>query len=69
MKTRRIAFGLSLAALLLATGGNAAQGANNPRITVDETGNGTLIFPGISSTLPRRRPDPRPGPGGLRTPP
>jgi hypothetical protein len=64
MKMRSIPCGLSLAVFLLAIG-SQAQAQNNPLITVDERGNGSIAFPGsLPSTLPGVL-APDPGPGGL----
>jgi len=66
MRFRGILLGLAVAATLSATGGKAfAQAANNPTITVDENGNGSLVFPGgapfnVPGVLAAD-----PGPGGL----
>jgi hypothetical protein len=58
--------GLALAVVLFATCGTVhAQAVNNPIITVDEFGNGTIQFPGgPASPLPGVL-APDPGPGGL----
>jgi hypothetical protein len=66
MKIRSILAVLSLAASLLATGGKVhAQAANNPTISVDETGLGTIRFPGSPIFPLPGVLAPDPGPGGL----
>jgi hypothetical protein len=57
-------FGLMLASLLfVASGVSHAQGAN-PTITVDENGNGSLVFPGGGTFPTQGVLAPDPGPGG-----
>jgi hypothetical protein len=64
MKIRNILAVLSLAASLLATGGNVLA-ANIPTISVDETGPGTLRFPGGPNFALPGVLALDPGPGGL----
>jgi hypothetical protein len=63
MKSRSVVAGLALAWLLTASG--QVFGQNNPLISVDENGHGSLLFPGGTPipTVGVLAPDP--GPGGL----
>jgi hypothetical protein len=54
---------LALAAFGLAA--HPAQAQNNPLITLDELGSGSIIFPGAASTPLPGTLAPDPGPGGL----
>jgi hypothetical protein len=59
---KRSAAAILLGLLLLAGNG---FGDNNPLITVDENGNGTLLFPGVPAFTSTGVLAPDPGPGGL----
>jgi hypothetical protein len=50
---------------LLVVGGVGAAGLPNPLISVDENGNGNLLFPGRSPIPTAGTLQPDPGPGGL----
>src|SRR5690242_11119656 len=65
MNTRKAFISLCLTVLWLAMGGMAYAQGNFPLITVDEKGNGSLLFPGGGPipTIGVLAPDP--GPGGL----
>lgn len=56
---------LLVALALLFGGGERANGQNNPLITLDENGNGTLLFPGQAPIPTMGVLAPDPGPGGL----
>jgi len=63
---RRSLLGVALAALLVGgmAGRASAQGGNNPLITVDENGHGSLVFPGSPAFAMPGVLAPDPGPGG-----
>src|SRR6266849_1678976 len=63
MRLRNLVTSLSLAAMMLC--GSQAIADNNPRITVDEDGHGTIQFAGSPPAPLPGVLAPDPGPGGL----
>jgi len=56
---------LAVAAFSLTAGNQVFAQGNNPIITLDEAGHGTLVFPGGPPTILPFAMQPDPGPGGL----